>query len=128
MATRFIATHECDADDRFKQAVLDCKKQDIDFTKSPSKLHGRALKTNFMIDVNQRKNNIKVDQCVACLATCNPLDTPYCITDALIQSVKGNVDQGIVFVGAKAYEITEIVSVKELVDQLKKELMIAYET
>ena len=128
MATRFIATHECDADDRFKQAVLDCKKQDIDFTKSPSKLHGRALKTNFMIDVNQRKNNIKVDQCVACLATCNPLDTPYCITDALIQSVKGNVDQGIVFVGANAYEISEIVSVKELVDQLKKELMIAYET
>lgn len=128
IATRFIATHECDADDCFKQAVVNCKQEDIAFTKSPSKLHGRALKTNFMIDVNQRVTNIKVDKCVACLSTCNPMDTAYCITDALIQSVQGNTEQGIVFVGARAHEITEIVSVKELVDQLKKELSLAYGT
>ncbi|MFR9255150.1 MAG: nitronate monooxygenase [Merdibacter sp.] len=36
MATRFIATYECDAADSFKQAVLQCTKEDIRLIKSPA--------------------------------------------------------------------------------------------
>src|SRR5690606_38002051 len=102
MGSRFIATYECDADERFKQEVINCTLEDIGFTKSPSKLHGRAVKTAFMKEVNERTENIRVSRCVACLSTCNPMDTPYCITEALIQSAQGNVDEGIVFVGESA--------------------------
>lgn len=127
MGSRFIATYECDADDRFKQEVINSTLDDIGFTKSPSKMHGRAVKTPFMIEVNARTENIRVDRCVACLATCNPMDTPYCITEALIQSALGNVDEGIVFIGESATHIKGMTSVKELVDELTKELVEAYE-
>jgi nitronate monooxygenase len=127
MGSRFIATYECDADDKFKQEVINCTLEDIGFTKSPSKLHGRAIKTAFMKEVNARSENVKIDRCVACLATCNPMDTEYCITDALIQSVKGYVDDGIVFVGESAASITKMTSVKQLVEELSKELSEAYE-
>ena len=35
MGTRFVATYECDADDRFKQAYIDAKQEDVTIIKSP---------------------------------------------------------------------------------------------
>lgn len=128
MGSRFIATHECDADTKFKEAVINCTLEDIGFTKSPSKFHGRAIKTDFMKEVNAREELVKINRCVACLSACNPASTEYCITDALIKSVQGYVDDGIVFVGESAASIIKMSSVKELVDELHKELIQAYET
>ncbi|MEA5017652.1 MAG: nitronate monooxygenase family protein [Erysipelotrichaceae bacterium] len=127
MATSFIATEECDVDIKFKEAVLKCTKDDIAFTKSPSKLHGRALKTNFMKEVNQRQENIKIDRCVACLATCDPSSTSYCITQALIDAARGHTDDGIVFVGSSAAQLSKMTTVKELVQKLEIELRSCYE-
>ncbi len=128
MGTAFLATKECDAPLNFKQAVIDATIDDIGFTKSPSKLHGRALKTPFMMMVNQRHENIQVKRCVACLSMCNPSDTPYCISQALIDSINGNLDEGIVFVGESAARINAIVSVSDLVERLMKECISVYET
>ena len=49
---------------------------------------------------------------------CNPKDTPYCISTALINAVKGNVDDALLFCGADAYKINELKSVKEVIDEL----------
>ena len=46
MASRFVATVECDASDEFKQAYLDCRKEDIGLIMSPAGLPGRAILTN----------------------------------------------------------------------------------
>lgn len=35
MATRFVATEECDASDEFKNAYVNCNKDDIQIVKSP---------------------------------------------------------------------------------------------
>ncbi|MBT8351634.1 MAG: nitronate monooxygenase, partial [Deltaproteobacteria bacterium] len=35
LGTRFVATHECDADERFKQAYIESKKEDMAIIKSP---------------------------------------------------------------------------------------------
>jgi len=35
MATRFVATEECDASEEFKQAYVKAKKEDIKIIKSP---------------------------------------------------------------------------------------------
>ena len=43
MATRFVATRECDASDAFKQAYIDCGQEDIVIVKSPVGMPGRAL-------------------------------------------------------------------------------------
>ena len=65
----------------------------------------------------------KVTKCYRCLTPCNPATTPYCITKALITSVNGDVDNGLVFIGKNGYRIDKIVSVRELMDELVEQLM-----
>lgn len=120
MATRFVATHECDASIEFKNAYVESKKNNIGLVKSPVGMPGRAILNKFVDKTNL--GNIKVQKCYNCLTPCNPADTPYCITQALINSVKGDLDNGLIFCGENAYKIKEIVSVKDLMLELESEL------
>ena len=116
VATQFVATHECDAHINFKKAYVNCKKEDIELTISPVGMPGRAIKNNLTEEL--KKGKIKVTKCYNCLIPCNPVDTPYCISSALIKAVKGDVENGLVFCGANAYKINEIVSVKDILNKL----------
>lgn len=119
MATRFVATHECDADIKFKQAYVNSTQDTIGIVKSPVGMPGRAVLNKFVDKMS--KENEKVTKCYNCLTPCNPATTPYCITKALINAVKGDVDNGLIFCGSNAYRIDKIVSVKELLDELVEE-------
>ena len=48
MGTRFVATHECDADIEFKKAYIDAKKDDLIIIESPVGLPGRAIRNDFI--------------------------------------------------------------------------------
>jgi NAD(P)H-dependent flavin oxidoreductase YrpB (nitropropane dioxygenase family) len=120
MATRFIATFECDAHENFKQMFLSAKKEDIDFVISPSGYPGRAIVNEFV--TLMRTQRIPPIQCVNCLRPCKPATTPYCITEALINAVSGDVDHGLVFTGTNGYRIDKIVSVHALIDELVNEM------
>jgi hypothetical protein len=61
---------------------------------------------------------IKVKHCYNCLKPCNPATTPYCITEALIQAVKGNIEEGLVFTGVNGYRNKKIVHVSDLIHEL----------
>lgn len=119
MATRFVTTYECDADIRYKEAYINAKEEEIEIVKSPVGMPGRAVINKFLEKV--KSGNIKIDKCFGCIKTCNPNDTPYCITRALINAVTGNLDEGLIFVGANAYKINKIVSVKNLMQELVSE-------
>lgn len=118
MATRFVTTFECDASDEFKKAYINAKREDIKIIDSPVGMPGRALYNNFV--KNTEKVRTKIDKCYKCIKTCNIKTTPYCITRALINSVKGNVDNGLVFCGSNVYKAKEIVSVHNLIQELMK--------
>lgn len=118
MGTRFIATNECDADIAFKQAVVDASEDTIEIVQSPTGFPGRGIMNDFMRK-NKERGNITIRKCLNCLTPCTPEDTPYCISEALIQSAKGNINNGLVFVGSNASRVDKIVSVKELIDELK---------
>lgn len=120
MATRFIATEECDAHLEFKKQFVSANASDIDLVISPSGYPGRAIINDHVKAL--RQGRIAPTRCVKCLKPCNPATTPYCITEALIQSVSGNVDHGLVFTGVNGYRITEIVSVHQLIRELMGEL------
>lgn len=122
MGTRFVATDECDASDEFKKAYIDSKKDDIVIVKSPVGMPGRGVRNKF-IKVTEELGNIKIKKCYNCLVPCNPGSTPYCISKALINSVNGNIDEGLIFCGSNAYKLDKIVPVRELVDQLKEEIL-----
>lgn len=116
MGTRFIATHECDADDMYKQAFLACREEDITIVTSPVGMPGRAINTPFMQEAAQEKQPIT--HCFQCISSCHVSNAPYCITEALIEAALGHFDRGLFFTGANGYRIDKIVSVKELIDEL----------
>lgn len=116
MATRFAATDECDADIKFKEAYLTAKEEDVVIIISPVGMPGRAVNNKFIKDLTEHGK--KITECLDCLRTCNPKVSPYCISTALINAVKGNVDDGLIFAGSNVHRIDKIVSVKQLIDEL----------
>ena len=48
----------------------------------------------------------------------NVQNTPYCITKALINAVKGNMKEALIFCGSNVDKIKEIVSVHNLMSEL----------
>lgn len=119
MATRFVATDECDADIKFKQAYVNCTKDDIGLIKSPVGMVGRAIRNSFIKSREEGKKTT-FNCSWRCLASCKANDANYCISIALNNARQGNIDKGFVFAGANAYKIKEIISVTELVSELKK--------
>jgi NAD(P)H-dependent flavin oxidoreductase YrpB (nitropropane dioxygenase family) len=119
MATRFVATEECDADRRFKQAYVDCRKEDITIITSPVGMPGRAIRNEFL--EKAKRGEIEFNCYYNCMKTCNPLTSPYCIAEALLNASVGNIDDGFVFAGTNAYRVDRITTVKELMNQLVEE-------
>ena len=95
ISTRFVVTEECDASQEFKNAYLAANKEDIQIVISPVGMPGRAIKNSFLKTVDSGR--IAVTKCFNCLEHCNPKDTPYCITKALINAVEGNIKEGLIF-------------------------------
>ena len=125
MATRFVATDECDADINFKEQYIAAKEEDICILRSPVGMPGRAINNRFLKDIAIQ--NKKIASCVDCLRTCDPKVAPYCISTALINSVTGNVDEGLVFAGSNVYRVDKIVPVKELIEELVHDAELALE-
>ena len=116
MATRFVTTHECDASDEFKQAYINAKEEDIKIINSPVGMPGRAIYNDFIKKTEDGRD--KITRCYRCIKTCDVQKTPYCITKALINSVKGDVDNGLIFCGSNVHRAKEIISVKDLMKEL----------
>ncbi|MBQ9406921.1 MAG: nitronate monooxygenase [Desulfovibrio sp.] len=120
MGTRFVATYECDADERFKQSYLAAKEEDITIIKSPVGMPGRALENEFINE--SRAGKKKPFKCIFhCVHTCQQEKTPYCIAQALINAMKGNLEKGFAFCGANVARVNKIISVRELIESLQKE-------
>ncbi len=121
MGTRFVTTYECDASPAFKEAYIKAKKEDIVIIESPVGLPGRAIKNKFLEEVKLGIHKPK--NCPwKCLKPCDFRKVPYCISRALINAKKGNLDKGFAFAGANAYRIEKLVSVKDLLAELLKDL------
>ncbi|MCR5737540.1 MAG: nitronate monooxygenase family protein [Eubacterium sp.] len=117
VATKFVPTVECDADERYKQAYLQAKNEDAVIVQSPVGMPGRALENSFIKKVASGKQ-FTPQKCLGCMKQCNPKEIPYCITERLIQAAKGRVDDALIFCGAKVGEEKEIKSVKAVMKEL----------
>ena len=124
MGTRFVATHECDADIRFKEAYVACNEDDIEIIKSPVGLPGRAIRNEFLKDISSGKK-MKLRCTWKCLKSCNIKTAPYCISLALDNARKGILEKGFVFAGSNAFRIDRIVSVNELLQELQNQYLCA---
>ena len=120
LATRFIPTYECDASQTYKDVLLAAKPEDVRIIHSPVGMPGRALNTPLVQALAQGKR-FAPRHCARCLKTCDPAKVPYCITHALIEAVKGNVEEGLFFCGANVGRLDRMYTVRELMDELTAE-------
>ena len=124
MGTRFVATHECDADIRFKEAYVSCREEDLEIIKSPVGMPGRAIKSKFLKDVASGKK-MKLKCAWKCLESCDIKTARYCISLALDNARRGILEKGFAFAGSNAFRINKIISVKELLQELQKQYLCA---
>lgn len=117
MATRFVTTKECDASDAYKQAYINARKEDIEIVSSPVGMPGRAIHNAFLDRVKAGERFMR--GCRQCIITCKPATAPYCITEALINAVKGNLDEGLIFCGSNAYRSERIETVADIMEEFK---------
>lgn len=120
IATRFIATHECDASLAYKEHYINVKPEDIVLIKSPVGMPGRALRSP-LIERLERGEKEKISRCLVCLRPCDPKVVDYCITTALTEAAKGNWDKGLFFCGSNGYRMDKIVHVKDVIDEIMSE-------
>ena len=112
MGTRFVTTWECDASEAYKQTYLHAKKEDIVIVDSPVGMPGRAIRNRFLEEKESRRESIK--KCYQCIATCNPANTPYCITRALVHAAKGETDDALLFCGENAWRCEKMEHVADI--------------
>ena len=120
IATRFIPTYECDASQTYKDVLLNASAEDVRIIHSPVGMPGRALNTPLVQKLSEGMR-FPPKRCARCLKGCNPAQVPYCITHALIEAVKGNVEEGLFFCGANVGRLDKMRSVRALMDELMNE-------
>jgi NAD(P)H-dependent flavin oxidoreductase YrpB (nitropropane dioxygenase family) len=117
MGTRFVATHECDANIKFKEAYIACREDDLEIIKSPVGLPGRAIRNSFLKDIAAGKK-IGFKCAWRCLKSCDFKNARYCISLVLDNARQGILDKGFAFAGSNAFRVDKIVSVNELLQEL----------
>lgn len=119
MASRFVCTEECDAADEFKQAYLNCKKEDIGLLMSPAGLPGRAILTNTP-NIRQYDLDHHTPCRMGCLKKCSYKESGerFCIVTALDRAQQGDVETGLVFCGSNAWKADKITTVQAIFDEL----------
>ena len=120
VGTKFVGTHECDAALEFKMSYVNAKEEDVNIVKSPVGMPGRAITNNFIESV--KISRPAITKCYNCLIPCNPKDTPYCISKALINAAKGDIDDALLFCGSNAYKVDRLYSVDEVIQELTSKL------
>ncbi len=119
MSTRFVGTEECDAHMNYKMAYVNARKEDAVIVQSPVGLPGRAIMNKLIKRLELDK--VPVKKCYRCIDHCDPKTTPYCISDALIAAVQGDIDNGLLFCGSNVDKITEITTVEKVINSIINE-------
>ena len=117
MGTRFVASEECDAPLAFKEKYVNANKEDLVLVKTTVGLQGRAIINNFTKLISG-SNKLKIAKCHDCLKNCS---YRFCTLDSLLTSVSGDVENGLVFAGARVDEIKDILPVQKIIDNLTEE-------
>ena len=115
MGTRFVATEECEVDDKFKQMYIEAKEDDVVEIMSSAGLLANALKSPFVEKI-LNGNPDKPSECNNCLKKCTH---EFCVNDRLVRGHSGDHEGGIMFAGKGVWKIDSILSVKQVFERFK---------
>ena len=117
LATRFIATEECDAGQGYKDVLLAARPEDLRIIHSPVGMPGRAVNSPLVQRLAAGMRQPPA-HCSGCIKSCRPAETPFCITHALIEAVKGNWEEVLFFSGSRVDLVDRMRTVPDLIDEL----------
>lgn len=123
MATRFIATAECDASQGFKDVIIGAGEEDVVIIQSPVGMPGRGIRTP-LLERTAAGVKTGASHCISCLKSCKRDNAPYCIGDALIAAFSGDLENGLFFCGGRVGEVREMTTVRKLMTELAPERII----
>lgn len=124
IASRFVLSEECSVSDEFKQKYIDAQEDDIVLVQSPVGMTGRAIKTDFVKRMEQGEDIASAKCVYKCLKKCS---YKYCISERLMASCTGDVDNGLVFSGSNSWKMNEILPVQEIFDRFVREAESVYQ-
>ncbi len=119
LGTRFAATEEGDASDRFKQSYVDVKEEDVVLINSPCGLPGRAIYSPMVkryLEGTLERTPCRTPCLTHCI--CRLKHETFCIAEALVSAYKGDWENGLFFCGSNVFKVKSIMKVKELMDEL----------
>ena len=119
IGTRFALSEESSAALAWKMEMLKAKEEDIVFIHSPVGLPGRGIRNPFTLALEENVD-VTPKECRGCLKNC---EGNFCIISRLIMAQEGNVREGLIFSGAKVHKINDILSVHEIFENIKKEIL-----
>lgn len=117
VATRFIATEECDASQGFKDVILRAKNEDAVIVESPVGMPGRAVASPLLERASKGWRQ-GAEVCVGCIRGCVPDKIRYCINRALIAAWHGDWEHGLFFCGADVGKVRRMTTVREVIRDL----------
>ncbi|WP_293985949.1 nitronate monooxygenase family protein [Megasphaera sp.] len=119
MGSRFAASVESNGSDELKKVYLRANKpEDFILVHSPVGLPGQAIRTPFSERI-LLGTAPKPETCDQCLKKCSH---KYCIIRALTRAQQGDVETGLVFSGKRMMEIHDILPVKDIFANIKREM------
>ncbi len=120
MGSRFITTNECDVSIAFKNEFINSDENSITIIDSPVGLPGRVISNDFVKEI--QAGNQKPIKCGwKCLKKCDYKNVQFCVAEALFNAAKGDFTKGFAFSGINGFKATEIISVKETMEQIRQE-------
>lgn len=118
IGTRFMATEEAGIDIKSKEVLVNATSDDVVVIKSPVGLPVRVLKTP-LVDRIMHGQREQFACPFRCLRTCKPAEAPFCIAEALLATMRGDVEDGLYMVGNNIDAIDKIISLKEFFEDLE---------
>lgn len=119
MGSRVAASVESNGADELKKVYLRANKpEDFVLVHSPVGLPGQAIRTPFSERI-LLGTAPKPETCDQCLKKCSH---KYCIIRALTRAQQGDVETGLVFSGKRMMEIHDILPVKDIFANIKREM------
>ena len=117
MGSRFAASVESNGSEELKKVYLRANKpEDFILVHSPVGLPGQAIRTPFSERILL---GTAPETCDQCLKKCSH---KYCIIRALTRAQQGDVETGLVFSGRRMMEIHDILPVKDIFANIKREM------
>ncbi len=107
LGTRFAASLESSPHQNWKDYYLKARPEDVVKIKSPAGLPGQAILNSLVKKINEGRE-VKPKIITSCIKCLNHCLKNFCILDALILAQRGDVDDGLIFAGARVGEISNL--------------------